>query len=312
MKRIFFLCFLLALCFSLSADDRTVQILAPKSTSSIPLLEVERRDEQSDILPGVEIEIELFANPAQALARLLNGEIELLYTGSSVGWGNHLNGGPVVMIRTGVWGVSSIVGLDADYTGIEDLKNRTIALPFPGAPLDVQMRYIFSENGIDPDNDLQIVYTPFPQAAGQILSGQVDAAPLPEPLATNLIAGKGLVRYVKVQDAWAEVRDGDPMSPQVALFTTAETLPDLDELLPPLIAEWTEASDSVSAAPGHAGLMYSGRLGFPSEIVATAIGNTIYAVPNAEDNKARVLGYIELLYGGEEEQLPEDEFFVDF
>lgn len=312
MKRFFLVCFLFTLCFSLSADDRSVKILAPKSTSSIPLLEVERRDNQDDILPGVKIEIELFANPAQALARLLNGDVEFLYTGSSVGWGNHLNGGPLVMIRSGVWGVSSIVGLDAGYTGIEDLKDKTIALPFPGAPLDLQMRYIFSQKGIDPDSDLQIVYTPFPQAAGQILSGQVDAAPLPEPLATNLIAGKGLVRYVKVQDAWAEVRNGDPMSPQVALFTTADNLSDLEELLPSLVAEWSEASASVSSAPGQAGLMYSDRLGFPSEIVATAIGNTIYAVPNAGDNKARVLEYLEVLYGGEEAKLPEDDFFADF
>lgn len=191
MKRLLVLFLLLFLCFSAIAEEKTVTILVPKSTSSIPFLEIELRDSRDDVIPGVKIDVEFFANHAQALARLLNGDVSLLYTGSSVGWENHLNGGPVVMIRTGAWGVSSIMGTDEAYTGIGDLENKTIALPFPGAPLDLQMRYIFKENGSDPEKDIRIVYSPFPQTVGQILSGQVDAAPLPEPLATTLVTGKG-------------------------------------------------------------------------------------------------------------------------
>jgi NitT/TauT family transport system substrate-binding protein len=312
MKRLLSVFLLFLLCFAAGAEDRTVRILVPKSTSSIPFLELEFRDNQEDTVPGVEIKVELFANPAQALARLLNGEIDFLFTGASVGWGNHLTGGPVVMLRTGVWGVSSIVGPDIGYTGIGDLKNKTVALPFPGAPLDVQMRYIFKQNGIDPGKDLRIVYTPFPQAAGQMLSGQVDAAPLPEPLATTLVEGKGLTRYARVQDAWAEVQDGDPLSPQVALFSTAGAVAGLYDILPRLVAQWAEASSYVSSFPGSAAEAHADRLGYQPRIVRTAIGNTIYTITSGEENKARVQEYLSLLYEGEEKKLPADTFFVDF
>jgi len=217
-----------------------------------------------------------------------------------------------VMIRTGVWGVSSIIGSDSGYTSIGDLKDKTIALPFPGAPLDVQMRYIFEKNGIDPDNDLRIVYTPFPQAAGQIISGQVDAAPLPEPLATTVVAGKGLVRYVRVQDAWADVQSGDPLSPQVALFTTTESLSEVNSILPVLLSEWQETSDYVTEFPQQASDAHAEELGFPAGVVKTAIGNTIYRVTDSEDNKNRVLNYLTLIYDGTDRNLPKDSFFADF
>lgn len=311
MKRSLVLFFLFSLCFSATAEERTVTILVPKSTSSIPFLELELRDSRDDVIPDAGIEVEFFANHAQALARLLNGDVSLLYTGSSVGWENHLNGGPVVMIRTGVWGVSSIIGTDEAYAGIGDLKNKTIALPFPGAPLDLQMRYIFEENGIDPEEDIRIVYSPFPQTAGQILSGQVDAAPLPEPLATTLVTGKGLERYVKLQDLWADVQDGDPLSPQVALFTTKGALSEVEDLLPTLISEWTAASKYVGNSPESAAQDHAEALGYKLKIVSSAIDNTIFLVTDHEENKTRVLEYIELLYEDEGKELPEEAFFVD-
>ena len=40
----------------------------------------------------------------------LRGDADLLYTGTSQGWENRLGGSPIVIVGTGVWGVSSLVG----------------------------------------------------------------------------------------------------------------------------------------------------------------------------------------------------------
>ena len=289
-----------------------LKILVPKLTSSIPFLEIALRDATDDILPGVKVEIEFFANHAQALARLLNGEVAFIYTGASVGWENHFSGGPVVMISTGVWGVSSIVGSDPEYQGLHDLVGKKVALPFPGASLDLQMRFILKKNGIDPDEELQIVYAPFPQTAGQILSGQIDAAPLPEPLATTLVEGKGLTSTERVQDAWAKVNGGDPLSPQVSLYTTTETFNAIAGNVSRLVLEWSEMSEYATAFPEEAAETHAETLGYQIDIVAEAIGNTILLVPGWEENRVRVLEYIALMSADSERNVPEDLFFAEY
>ena len=290
------------------ADEARLRILVPQSTSSIPLFEIEQRDEISDVVPGVVVDVEVFANHAQALARLLNGDVELLFTGSSVGWSNYLNGGPIVMIGTGIWGVSSVIGVSDSYRSIEDLKGKTLVLPFPGAPLDLQMRFILEKNGLDPESDMQIVYAPFPQAAAQLIGGQVDAAPLPEPLATTLVVGRGLNRYFRLQDAWMTVSGGDSFSPQVSLFGNASTLAAAGESLPALLEAWETASRYVTEHPADAAAAHAEALGQPISIVEAAIQNTVFYVPGAPENRSRVLEYIDTV-GQADGTLPGDDFF---
>lgn len=159
--------------FGENVKKQVLKILVPQSTSSLPILVLA----QEDPLPGVDIQAETFINHPRTLSFLLRGEADLLLTGTSQGWNNYLNGGPVVMINTGVWGVSYLIGKDASIQRFSDLKGKRIALPFPGAPLDVQTRYILRTQGIDPDKDLQISYSPFGQTVPKLIMGQIRCSP---------------------------------------------------------------------------------------------------------------------------------------
>ena len=291
-----------------AGEDTVVSILVPQSTSSIPFFEIEARNSTGDILSGVRVSVEAFNNHAQALARLLTGDVDFLFTGSSVGWGNHLSGGPIVMIGTGVWGVSSLVGNDQDYSSLSDLIGKTVALPFPGAPLDLQMRYILMENGIDPDTDLRIVYSPLPQTAGQIISGQVDAAPLPEPLATTLVVAKGLKRYGRLQDIWAGVNGGDGYSPQVSLFCTVSKVPEIGAMVLQILDAWRLLSEAIVGDPLAAARRNAEKLGQPVAVVTEAIRNTLFYVPEQAENMDRIIRYL-LMIGSGNGVLPGEEFF---
>ena len=80
IKRLFLFLILAAVSSSAFAEHLSLKILVPKLTSSIAFLEIELRDAREDILPGASVEIEFFVNHAQALARLLNGEVEMIFT----------------------------------------------------------------------------------------------------------------------------------------------------------------------------------------------------------------------------------------
>lgn len=272
---------------SQSAAIEKVRILAPGSSSSIPLLLLA----EEDPIPGIDVEIEIFASHVQALTLLLRGEADLLFTGTSQGWENYINGGPLVMINTGSWGISYIIGRDPSIKSFSDLEGRRIAIPFPGSPLDFQTRYILNRTGIDPDRDLSISYSPPSQTMARLIRSQLDAAPLPEPLASYLVSQKGLYRLIDYKEVWAELSGGDPRTPQVSLFTTRSCSRANREFITRLTGHWRKAVLRVVENPQEMARKFSKILGFPEDVVAEAIRNTLYYLPSPSENMRRVRDY---------------------
>ena len=286
-----------------------VRILAPGSTSSIPLLLLA----EEDPIPGIDVEIEIFAGHVQALVLLLRGEADLLFTGTSQGWENYINGGPLVMINTGSWGISYIIGRNSSIKSFSDLAGKRIAIPFPGSPLDFQTRYILKRMGIDPDRDLSISYSPPSQTMARLIRGQLDAAPLPEPLASYLVSQKGLVRQIDYKEVWAELSGGDPRSPQVSLFTTRSFSRGKKEFINKLAGHWREAVLQVIKNPREMARNFSKILRFPEDVVFEAIRNTLYYLPSPSENMRRVRDYysrVRVFLPGVRGDLDRDFFFM--
>ncbi len=291
-----FVCFLLSITVSAqTAEEPPLRILVPKSTSSIPLLVVEKLDESDDVVPGASIEVGFFSNHQQALALLLRGEVELLLTGTSMGWQNHLDGGPMMLVNTGIWGVSSLLTKDPSINGFEDLEGKTISVPFPGAPLDVQVRYILRSMGLSPDDDVSIQYLPFAQSIGGLMSGKVDASPLPEPIATDLVLNKGLKRVTEMRIAWGQARDDEPEAPEVSLFAHADRISTRGSEIDGVVAAWRDASEWIAAHPEQAGVEYADLLGRPAEVLAEAVNRTVFRIPSYEKNRTAVTDYFAII-----------------
>ncbi len=286
-----FLCIALLVSVSIGhsavRDVVRIRILAPQTTSTLPFLQMA----QEHALADADIQVELFANHAQALALLLRGDADLLLSGTSQGWENRLDGSPIVMIDTGVWGLASLVGRDPSIKGFKDLKGKRLALPFPGSPLDFQTRALLSHEGIDPDKDLSISYGPFPQSVARLISRQIDAAALPEPLATSVVGKNGLLRLSEYSRAWAAVNGGDGRSPQVSLFATEAFVASHRSLLLNLVEAWRESSRGISSNPAAAARAFATALDLSPGVLEEAARRTLFDVPDLEENESRVLDY---------------------
>jgi NitT/TauT family transport system substrate-binding protein len=310
MKRTLFAVALLSAAALLGAQDR-LKVLVPQSTAALPFL----RLAEKSLPAGVTLSCEIFLNHAQAMALVLRGDADLLFTGTSQGWENYLAGGPLVLIDTGIWAVSSMVGAPGSppLSSLGELAGKRVALPFPGSPLDFQTRYILAQRGLDPDRDLRIVYLAFGQSVPLLLKGQLDAAALPEPLATDLVLNRGLSRLLEYGQAWAEAFGGDPRSPQVSLFATRAFLKQNAGLVRRLVEAWAGASDEVARDPQGAARAHAAALDLAPEVVAKAAAQTLFWVPSAEENFRRVTEYYEavkLYLPGERGQLGRDFFLL--
>jgi ABC-type nitrate/sulfonate/bicarbonate transport system substrate-binding protein len=290
-------------------DKQRIRILVPRTTSALPFLQLAQEQAFSD----ADIQVEMFTNHAQALAVLLRGDADLLVSGTSQGWENRLDGSPIVMVDTGVWGLASLVGRDAGITSFKALKGKRLALPFPGSPLDFQTRAILAHEGVDPDHDVSISYGPFAQSVARLLTGQVDAAALPEPVATSVVGRNGLHRVMEYSRAWAALNDGDGKSPQVSLFCTEAFAASHRPLLLDLVEAWREASHEIAANPAAAAKSFARSLDLTPAVLAEAARRTLFLVPGFGENESRVLDYYRQVapyLHGEKRALDERFFFV--
>ena len=269
-----------------------VRVLVPQSTSSLPFLLMAREH----AIPGVDLQVEFFLNHAQALAVLLRGETDLLLSGTSQGWENRLDGSPLVMIDTGVWAVSSLVGRDASLKGFADLKGKRLALPFPGSPLDFQSRALLAFESIDPDKDLTISYGPFAAKRAEAARrparrrgtarapcnhGREEEWPHP--------AHPVLPRVGPAHRGGRRVAAGEPFLPRRVLpgITPRPSAPSY----PP----GTEASRSVTTNPSEAASRFSASLNTDPAILEEATRNTLLDVPSIAENRTRVLAYYRMV-----------------
>jgi NitT/TauT family transport system substrate-binding protein len=168
-------------------------------------------------------------------------------------------------------------------------------VPFPGSPLDFQTRALLAFEKLDPDRDVTISFGPFAQSVQRLLSGQLDAAALPEPLATIVVKKNGLRRLVQYSQAWARLNGGDPRSPQVSLFATEGWARDHAALVASILSAWDAASRSVTAAPAAAASAFAAALNVDPAILQEATRNTLLEVPTPQENKARVLAYYQVV-----------------
>ena len=265
----------------------TVRILVPSSTAALPFLLMAREDR----VRGVDVVAETYANNAQALALFLRGEADLLCAGTSQGWENRQDGSPIQILGTGVWGTSSLIGVDARIKSFADLKGKRLALPFPGSPLDFQTRAMLVREGLEPDTDLQISYGAFPQSLARLASGQLDAAAMPEPQATTAVRVNGLARLLVYADAWARWSGGKRESPQVSLFATESFAAANTELLSRFVKEWSSASKRITDAPEDLVPQFAEVLATSPEVLVEASRNTIFLVEAFDTNKRSVADY---------------------
>lgn len=288
-----------------SARTSVVRVLVSQTTAALPFLQMAHEGAVHGL------KVDFFANHAQALAILLRGEADLLLSGTSQGWENRLDGSPIVMLDTGVWAISSLVGRDPSIRGFADLKGKQIAMPFPGSPLDFQSRALLAFEKIDPDKDVRISFGPFAQSVQRLLAGRLDAAALPEPLATLVVRKNGLLRLVEYSHAWARLTGGDGQSPQVSLFATEGWAREHTDLITAVLSAWASASATVTAAPGPIAAAFASALNAEPAILEEATRNTILTVPSAAENKARVLAYYQAVskYFPAEPRPLDDRFF---
>ena len=121
--------------------------------------------------------------------------------------------GQIVTLAVNTLGVLYIVEKGDTVQSMADLKGRTIVSAGKGSTPEYALRYLLSENGVDPDNDVTIDWkSEHAECVAAMASGAADIAMLPQPFVT-VAQGKieGLRTALDLTAEWDALNNGSAL-----------------------------------------------------------------------------------------------------
>ena len=289
---------------------KEINVQAPTVPAALPFLWMQ---EEAELPAAVDLNINLSSDHQRGMALLAQNDIDFLVTGTNVGANAYNRGVNLKLLNVNIWGIDYLLtnGFKADNW--QDLKGKDLAIPLQGGPLDFLARYLASKNGLDPEEDLNLVYRALPGGAQLFMAGELDAIILPEPLATiSLARGENAEMSMDIQKEWAKI-NGDERIPFVALFVNGNFAEEYPQFTDIINGYYKQGVDWVNNNPEAAAELASKHFEMPAAILKQSysrVNLNIYS--DAESRKLTELYFGEMLemypdlLGG---SLPDEEFY---
>ncbi|MFZ5630366.1 MAG: ABC transporter substrate-binding protein [Spirochaetota bacterium] len=282
---------MLALCLALVTHctrptaTRELVIAHPEALAAVPLSLAAESP-----LAGEKIRLKPYTDHALAVAEFLRGESDLLFTGTTLGAMQAGRG--VKLWRTLVWGTASIVLKPGDkpsaQPALAQLNGKRVALPFRGSPNDIQFRRLIEIQKVKPI----IEYQQHAQAAASLLAGKVDAAILPEPLASKLIAQHGLARLAELSALEERALPTEAPAPMVSLFVGPQLSTEKMQRLPELERRLVDIVARVEKDPGAIAALYAQKFQVTHDVLREGLRYTHFALPEAGVARKRTASFL--------------------
>jgi len=118
--------------------------------------------------------------------------------------------GKVQVLAINTLGVLYIIENGETVQSVADLKGRTIYSAGQGATPEYALNYILKENGIDPVNDVNIIFSKeHTECLNAVLNDENAVALLPQPFVTTAMSKAPGVRIaLDLNQLWADVQEG--------------------------------------------------------------------------------------------------------
>ena len=222
--------------------------------------------------------------------------------------------GKITLLAVNTLGVLYMLAKGEEITDFEDLKGKTIYATGKGSTPEYNLRYLLSENGIDPDKDVTLEFKSEPTEVVALLKSSENAvAMLPQPFATAAMKQvNGLETVMDLTAEWDKLENGSRMITGVMVVRT-EFLEQNPEAVAAFLAEYEASIAYVNANPAEMAPLVEQYVGVNAGIATQAIPKCNLAFLSGSDMKAAVAGYLGVLFAQAPQSvggaLPADAFY---
>lgn len=276
-------------------EPLAIKVIAPYGTPALSMTKM--MVDQPVIGQGVTVTYEAIQATDVVTSELINHTADIAIVPTNLAAVLHAKGTGYKIAGSSVWGVLYIVA-NEDIASIEDLKGRSIGMIGRGLTPDAMMRYLLTENGLDPDTDVSLEYFGgSSELAANFISGQMDIAMIPQPLLTSVLMKKeGAKVVLDLQEAWGQVT-GDAKYPLSSIIISEDLINNHPEVVESFLAEFEASVAWLNDNPAEAGAYYESLdLGLSAAIVEKAIPTSNLEYISVGDNREAFDQYLNVLY----------------
>ena len=300
---------------SSNADTKTViRIAGMKGPTSIGLVGLLDKDEKGESKNDYEFTLAGAAD--EITPKLIKGELDIAAVPANLASVLYNNTeGKVQLLAVNNLGVLYIVTKGEAVSSVEDLRGKTIYATGKGTTPEYTLRYILSENGIDPDADVTIDYkSEATEVVAAISQSESAVAMLPQPYVTVAKSKvEGLEIALDLNDEWKKL-DPDGAIVTGVIVVRKEFADANPEAVKAFLEEYKTSIEGVNADPVKgAELVVKFGIFDNQAVIEKAIPACNLYYLAGDDMKTPINNYLGVLYeqnmlsvGG---KLPDEGFF---
>ena len=295
-----------------AGEPVTVRVAALKGPTAMGLAGLE---EESAADLGVSYDFTLAASADEVTPALLQGELDIACIPANLAAVLYQKTeGQIVTVAVNTLGVLYLVENGNAVQSLSDLKGKTIVAAGKGSTPEYALRYLLTENGINPDADLTIDWkSEHSECVAALGQGAATIALLPQPFVT-VAQGKiqGLRMALDLTAEWDALDNGSALLTGVAVARKAfaEEHP---AAVSAFLQDYAVSVDWVNGSTAEAAAVI-GEMGIvDADVAEKALPYCNIVCLTGAEMKAKLSGYLQVLFDADPASvggaLPGDDFY---
>ncbi|ESA34038.1 abc transporter substrate-binding protein [Leptolyngbya sp. Heron Island J] len=285
---------------------------------TIPLAYLIERSGLQDAI--AEIEFFSVRNHDQIKALLASGQGQITANPTLLAAGLYRQDLPIKLLNVMVWGNIYVLSADGALGQWEDLRGKTVLIPFKGGMPEMIFRFLATQSGLQPDQDLTIQSTQdFQSTAQLLLTGAGDVGVFAEPHASNVVAKAQqqdleLFYSLDFKQTWSQVTGQPARFPQAGISALSSLVDNSPDVVTMIQTELRNSLDWIQQNPTDAAELGAKYMDTPAPILEQSLKTNLFEfVPAVEARPELEVFYQSLMQVNPkllQGQLPDADFYV--
>ena len=247
---------------------------------------------------AIDYDLQLYGTADEIVPLLMKGELDMAAIPANLAATLYQKTeGQIQALAVNTLGVLYVVEKGDTVQSIQDLKGRTVLSTGKGTTPEYVLRYILTQNGIDPDKDLTIeYYSEATEVTAQMAVAEDAIAVLPQPYVTSAGMQDETLRVaLDLTAEWEKVSDTQLITGlTVVRKEYAEAHPDVIEAF---LEEYAQSVEAVNTdVEGTAALCEAQGVVAKAAIAQKALPQCKIVCLTGEKLKTNAEGYLQVLY----------------
>lgn len=278
-------------------EKADINIIGLKGPTALGMLQIMENNEAGEA--NNNYNFTLVGAPDEITSKLISGEVDIAAVPTNLAsvLYNKTEGG-VKLLALNTLGVLYMVTKNEEVASIADLKGKTIYATGEGSTPQYALEYILTQNGLDPETDVNIVYkSEHAEILPLMISGEATIALLPQPFVTQALAQDAEIEVaLDMTEEWDKcVTDGSQLTMGCVVART-EFVEENKEAVDRFLEEYAASVEFVNGNVEEAAAL-SGKFDvIAEEVAAKAIPECNIVFWEGEQMKEAAEGFLTVLH----------------